>query len=226
MMDERHKDDGLPGIDTPAPAEQGEMPTDDDIGHAILNDAMRDDGYQSLRRLFAPRPKPEAKDARELCQHMAEDEDQLIREFYKDRPEISAEMTQAFHNTKLRNRAEMIERYVQARLASARAQGEESIKDEIEREWMLKGWDNHHNAATCPHCNHGLKETWASLEAKAKQGEEMRAAATKALRKLKAYVGICSGDKELVQSIIPSLEEALSTPAEGTTREGECGENL
>jgi hypothetical protein len=68
---------------------------------------------------------------------------------------------------------------IQARLASARAEGEESIKGEIEREWMLKGWDNHHNAATCPHCNEGLKETWASLKARAeiaeRKGEEMRA---------------------------------------------------
>ena len=66
---------------------------------------------------------------------------------------------------------------------------EKEIRDGIEREWLIKGWDNHHNAATCPHCNHGLKETWASLEAKAKRAE----AAEKGLREALAdlhYDGI------------------------------------
>jgi len=38
----------------------------------------------------------------------------------------------------------------------------------------------------------------------------LREAATRARRKLTAYVGVCTGDKELTNTIIPMLKEALA----------------
>ncbi len=40
--------------------------------------------------------------------------------------------------------------------------------------------------------------------------EQMREALTRAQRKLTAYVGVCTGDKELTDTILPMLKEALA----------------
>ena len=52
----------------PAPADNGEEPTDADISHAILNDDMRGVDHAQLRRLFAARPQPSAQLLRDADQ--------------------------------------------------------------------------------------------------------------------------------------------------------------
>lgn len=68
-------------------------------------------------------------------------------------------------------------------------------------------------------------EYWAGVDIRAKVRElelqlaaseadrlRLRDAMVRAERKLSAYVGVCKGDKELTEAVLPMCQEALSTP--------------
>ena len=74
----------------------------------------------------------------------------------------------------------------------------------------FKGWLSDHGAVMR---NFGR---WCNLrQAQRADDAETIQALERAIRKLRAYIGVCSGDKELTQSIIPGLEAALSRLSAG-----------
>jgi len=55
----------------------------------------------------------------------------------------------------------------------------------------------------------GEDNIWRPALVAREEIETLRAALWKAERKLSAYVGVCAGDKELTEDILPSIRAAL-----------------
>ena len=80
----------------------------------------------------------------------------------------------------------------------------QKLKDALELE---RAWDDKQAARR-------LAEIEPQFDDLKAENERLRAVLERSITKHKAYVGICNGDKELVDAIIPMIEKALKCGAD------------